>query len=76
VVILTAYQPYIGYENATEVAPTPAKTKRPKTELLVEKGLFSEDEIMAITRPGELTTPGIAGLKYIVGKRGGKRDGA
>lgn len=75
-VIITAFAPYIGYEKATEVALTAAKTKRPVTELLVEKGLFSEDEIMAITRPGELTTPGIAGLKYIMGKRGGKRDGA
>ncbi|MGB9885599.1 MAG: aspartate ammonia-lyase [Moorellales bacterium] len=60
--VITAFVPYIGYEKATELARRAAAEDRPVTELLLEEGLFTREEIQAVLRPEELTTPGIAGI--------------
>jgi len=60
--VITAFVPYIGYEKATEVARRAAAEDRPVTELLLEEGLFTREEIEAVLQPEELTTPGIAGI--------------
>jgi len=66
--VITAFVPYIGYEKATDVV---LKSKKgiPVTEVLLNEGLFTQDEIDAILKPEELTTPGIAGAKYMINKR-------
>ncbi|MEW6726634.1 MAG: aspartate ammonia-lyase [Bacillota bacterium] len=69
--VITAFVPYIGYEKATALVLRAAAARRPVTDLLVEEGLFSPDEIEVILRPEELTTPGIAGARYFRRKRGG-----
>lgn len=63
--LITAFVPYLGYEKATEVVLRAVETRRPVTKLLVEEGLFTKDEVEAILRPQELTTPGVAGVRYL-----------
>ncbi|MCR4420429.1 MAG: aspartate ammonia-lyase [Clostridia bacterium] len=60
--LITAFVPYLGYEKATELARRAAAEDRPVTELLLEEGLFTREEVEAVLRPEELTTPGIAGI--------------
>ncbi|MCX8021646.1 MAG: aspartate ammonia-lyase [Syntrophorhabdaceae bacterium] len=67
--IVTAFAPYIGYKKATDIALKSYERNIPVTEILIEEGLFTEDEIEAILKPEELTTPGIAGAKYLREKR-------
>ena len=68
--VITAFVPYIGYEKATDLVLKATATRRSVADLLVEEGLFSPDEVEAILRPEELTTPGIAGARYFRQKRG------
>ncbi|MDI7247277.1 MAG: aspartate ammonia-lyase [Bacillota bacterium] len=73
--VITAFVPYLGYEKATEVVLRAVETRRPVTELLVEEGLFTKDEVEAILRPQELTTPGVAGVRYLKQTRALRGDG-
>ncbi|MEW6229073.1 MAG: aspartate ammonia-lyase, partial [Bacillota bacterium] len=73
--LITAFVPYLGYEKATEVVLRAVETRRPVTELLVEEGLFTKDEVEAILRPQELTTPGVAGVRYLKQTRTLRGDG-
>jgi aspartate ammonia-lyase len=68
-VTITAFVPYLGYERAQEVLEKAVRKGVSVTEILIEEKLFSPDEIEAILKPEELTTPGIAGAKYIRKKR-------
>lgn len=63
--LITAFVPYLGYEKATEVVLRAVEARRPVTELLLEEGLFTKDEVEAILQPQELTTPGVAGARYL-----------
>ena len=60
--MITPFVPYLGSAKATEVARRAAQSRRPVTELLVEEGLFTAEEIAAVLQPEELTTPGVAGI--------------
>lgn len=60
--VITAFVPYLGYEKATALAQRAARENRPVTELLLDEGLFTHEEIEGILRPEELTTPGVAGI--------------
>jgi len=62
--VITAFVPYLGYEQAAAVVERAIRTQRPLTEILVEEGLFTLEEVEAIMRPEELTTPGVAGARY------------
>lgn len=73
--LITAFVPYLGYEKATEVVLRAVETRRPVTKLLVEEGLFTKDEVEAILRPQELTTPGVAGVRYLKQTRALRGDG-
>lgn len=73
--LITAFVPYLGYEKATEVVLRAVETRRPVTELVVEEGLFTKDEVEAILRPQELTTPGVAGVRYLKQTRALRGDG-
>jgi aspartate ammonia-lyase len=55
--LATALNPYIGYENATEVALEALRTGRGVAELVLEKGLMDRRQLDAALRPEVLTHP-------------------
>ncbi len=55
--IVTALNPYIGYANATEVAQEAHRSGRTVREVVLEKGLLSEEKLDTILRPEVLTRP-------------------
>jgi aspartate ammonia-lyase len=61
----TPLAPYIGYALAADIAKEAVKTGKTIRQLVVEKGVFTQQEVDAILDPHELTEPGIAGgFKY------------
>ncbi|WP_334120671.1 aspartate ammonia-lyase, partial [Limnobacter sp.] len=55
--LATSLNPYIGYDQASEIAKTALKTGRKVSELVLEKGLLSEQQLNEILRPEVLTRP-------------------
>ncbi|MCX7982288.1 MAG: aspartate ammonia-lyase [Syntrophales bacterium] len=67
--LITALVPYLGYIKAQEVVVKAKERKLSIETILLEEGLFSQEELKAIMKPEELTTPGIAGARYMRGRR-------
>lgn len=61
--LATALVPRLGYEKATDIAMRAVKGEGSVPELLLREGLLTPEELDAVTRPEQLTTPGIAGDK-------------
>lgn len=59
--LVTAINPYVGYEKATEIAKLALETNRSIRDICVENGIFTEEEAERILDPEKLTEPGIAG---------------
>ncbi|MEX2546884.1 MAG: aspartate ammonia-lyase [Chloroflexota bacterium] len=57
----TPLAPYIGYALAADIAKEAVATGKTIRALVVEKGVFTADEIEQILDPHELTEPGVAG---------------
>jgi aspartate ammonia-lyase len=57
----TPLAPYIGYALAAAIAKEAVATGRTIRELVLEKGVFPQEELDQILDPHELTEPGIAG---------------
>ena len=55
--IVTALNPFIGYENASAVAKEAYTTGRSVTEIVLAKGLLTKDELNDILKPEVLTKP-------------------
>jgi aspartate ammonia-lyase len=55
--VVTALNPYIGYANATEVAQEAHRSGRTVREVVLERGLLSEEKLDTILRPEVLTRP-------------------
>ncbi|OYU90848.1 MAG: aspartate ammonia-lyase [Bradyrhizobiaceae bacterium PARB1] len=55
--LVTALNPYIGYDNATAVAVEAHATGRSVYDLVLEKGLLPEPALRAILQPDVLTRP-------------------
>jgi aspartate ammonia-lyase len=55
--IVTALNPYIGYENATAIAQEALRTGRSVTDLVLEKKLLTKHELREILKPESLTRP-------------------
>ena len=55
--VITALNPYIGYENSTRIAKKALETGRRVTELVLEEGLLSQAELEDILRPENMTQP-------------------
>ena len=55
--IVTALNPYIGYENATAVAREAHATGGSVYELVLRKGLLSKEQLDEILKPEVLTQP-------------------
>lgn len=63
--LVTAINPYVGYEKATEVARIAIETNRPIREICIEKGILTEKEVDTILDLNNLTSPGIAGADKV-----------
>jgi aspartate ammonia-lyase len=61
--LVVAVAPYVGYELASEVAREAHRTGRPVKQVLLERGLFEEEELAIIMAPEEMTKPGIPGAR-------------
>jgi len=61
--LLTALNPYLGYKLTTEIAKEVLTGEKKVRESVLERGLFSEEELEQILSPNEMTHPGIAAEK-------------
>ena len=59
--IITVINPYVGYEKAASIAKEAQRTGKSVKELLLEKGIFTEEELKKILDPYNMTEPGIVG---------------
>ena len=59
--IVTALLPHIGYENSAMLAKEAYNSGRPIREVILEKGLLTEERLTEIMSPMSMTTPGITG---------------
>jgi aspartate ammonia-lyase len=57
----TPLAPYIGYRLAADIAKEAVKSGKTIRELVLEKGVFSKEDLDVILSPVELTEPGVAG---------------
>ena len=55
--IVTALNPYIGYENASQVAREAYATGKGVAEIVLAKGLLTREQLDEILRPENLTRP-------------------
>lgn len=55
--IVTALNPYIGYDNAASIAKEALATGRGVYELVLDRGLLSKEELDDILRPERMTQP-------------------
>lgn len=58
--IITAINPHIGYEKATEIAREAFETGKPIREICLSKGVLTSEELDQILDPHEMTKPGIS----------------
>lgn len=63
--IITAINPHVGYETATVIAKEAITTGRPIREIVLERGILTEEELDIILNPQEMTKPGIAGASLL-----------
>ncbi len=66
--LATAISPYIGYEQASELTKKAAMVKKNLREVILEDNIFTLEELEIIISSYELTTPGIAGEKWLKDK--------
>lgn len=59
--VVTALLPHIGYENSAMLAKEAYNTGRPIREVILEKGLLTEERLNEVMSPMAMTTPGIVG---------------
>ena len=55
--IVTALNPYIGYEKATQIAKETFDSGRSVIDIVKEKGILSEKEMAVILSPKNMTEP-------------------
>lgn len=58
--IITAINPHVGYEKATEIAREAFETGKSIRDICVGKGILTEEELERILDPNEMTRPGIS----------------
>ncbi len=59
--IITAINPYVGYQAAADIAKKALHTGRPVRELILEAGLLTEAQLDELLLPYNMTMPGIRG---------------
>src|SRR5690625_95655 len=63
--IITAINPHIGYESATEIAREAFTTGKPVRDICLEKNVLSEEDLDKILNPKEMTKPGISASELL-----------
>jgi aspartate ammonia-lyase len=66
--LATALAPYLGYAEAAALARRAREQNKTIGEVALEAELFSPAEWEALTRPGELTRPGVAGGRKLAAR--------
>ena len=61
--VATALSTYIGYAETAEIAKLSVKTGRSIADIVRERKLIPEEQLVQILSPEEMTTPGIPGSK-------------
>ena len=64
--LVTALNPVIGYKEASKIAKEALNSGRPVRELVLEKGLLSENELDEILSPERMTRAGVAGHRHAI----------
>ena len=59
--LVTALAPYIGYEQSAEIAKEQIQTGRDIRDIVRERNLLPEADLLEILKPEAMTEPGIAG---------------
>lgn len=67
---ITALTPHLGYDRAAELVKEAYREKKNLRRLILESGLYTEEELEVLFTPGELTRPGVAGEKILRKGRG------
>ncbi len=57
----TPLAPYLGYALAADISKQAVREGRTIREIVIERGIFSPDELDELLAPHELTEPGVAG---------------
>ena len=65
--LATVLAPSIGYAAAAEVAKESAKSGKSIRQVILERGILSEEELDEVLAPYPLTTPGVHGEKRGLG---------
>lgn len=60
--LVTALSPYLGYEQASDVVREVQRSGHTVRQVVLARGLFTEQDLDRILDPWEMTHPGIAGL--------------
>ena len=63
--IITAACPYIGYKEAARIAKKAIKTGRAVKDIVLEEGIFKEDEVNTVLDAMAMIHPGIPGKKVL-----------
>lgn len=59
--VVTALLPHIGYEQSAQLAKEAYSSGRPIREIILEKGIMSEERLNEVMSPMAMTSPGIVG---------------
>ena len=57
----TPLAPYLGYALAAEISKQAVRESRTIREIVIERGIFTAEELDQLLAPHELTEPGVAG---------------
>ena len=57
--VVTALLPHLGYEQCSMLAKEAYATRRPIREIILEKGLLTEEQLKLYMSPEKMTRPGI-----------------
>lgn len=63
--VITAINPHVGYETAASVARDAILTNRPVRDIVLERGVLTQEELDLILNPFEMTHPGISGKELL-----------
>ncbi|WP_438444434.1 aspartate ammonia-lyase [Gorillibacterium sp. sgz5001074] len=63
--VITALNPHLGYEVAALLVKEAMKTGRTVKDLIRERRLLTEEELTEILDPFQMTSPGIAGARFL-----------
>ncbi|WP_257296073.1 aspartate ammonia-lyase [Endozoicomonas sp. YOMI1] len=55
--LVTALNPYLGYENSSRIAKTALKSGRRVVDLVLEEGLLTEEQLKEILKPENMIAP-------------------